>query len=113
MRVTYKATRANPERRSSLAHSAVSGRNDRVRVQQGATAEVGAIPLQTDDEGEVALLGRCSTDNIVVILLELGRGRCAADGGDRKCEEDVFEKHRDDARGAEAGLGAKSEERSD
>ena len=93
-KLTYKTSRADLEGRSSLTHSAVSSRYDGVRIQQRATAEVGAILLQTDDEGEVTLLGGCSANN--VFFLRGGSGSCAADGGDRKCDDEVFEQHCDE-----------------
>jgi hypothetical protein len=78
----------------------VSSADNGVRVDQGATAEMAARDLDADDEGQVALGGSDTTNNIggvlvpvVGDLLRLREGRSRDEGRSREGDENGFGVH--------------------
>lgn len=85
LRSTYQASGTNSEGRSSLANSAVSCGDDSAGVQQRASAEVRAALLQADNEGEVASLSDCSTNDVDRVLRGWGSGDCGGHEASDEC----------------------------
>ena len=65
----------------------MSSSQDGGRVQEGTTAEVSAVALQTDDEGEVTSNGRDTTDNFGIVGLIPLRDRRSRNSR-QSCESD-------------------------
>ena len=90
IKISYQGASANSEPSCDLTVGAVSSGQDSGRVQEGATTEVGAVSLQTDDEREVAGLSRDTTNdlgNVGLIPLRnrrRGNGRQSCEGNDER-----------------------------
>lgn len=71
MGLTYKASRANPDR-GSAGVRAVAGCHNSVCVQQNTAAKVRTTARQTNNIGELARTSCCSTNDVNA---NVGRGR--------------------------------------
>lgn len=102
---TYQASSTDLETAGRATRGAVSSRHDGVGVEEGASAPGAAVQGDADDEGEVASIGGCSTDNVEILLRPSGNKR--SNECDDGSELDHCEEQAEDSKSREL----KSEER--